>query len=69
MINQILVLSLYKTLQIMLLLFQLETLATLKGPITNEKPEHYQVHDINFSVHNVEHTYRPELTEPIVPTN
>ena len=41
----------------------------IEVPITNEKPKYYQVHDINSSVHNVAHTYHPELTEPIVTTN
>ena len=41
----------------------------IEVPITNERPEYYQVHDINSLVHNVAHIYHPEITEAIVPTN
>ena len=35
-------------------------------PITDEKLKYYQVNDINTIIHNVTHTYHPEITE-IVP--
>ena len=38
-------------------------------PITNEKPKFYQVNDINTLIHNVSHTYHPDITEPVSPTN
>ena len=41
----------------------------IEVPITNEKPEFYQVNDINTLIHNVTHTYHPELTEPVPQTN
>ena len=41
----------------------------IEVPITNEKPYYYQVHDINSLVHNVAHTYHPDLIEPIVSTS
>ena len=57
----------------MLLLFLLEVPiqieVQIEVPITNEKPNYYQVHDINLLLHNVAHTYHPENTEPIVPTH
>ena len=34
----------------------------------NEKPRFYQVHDINTLIHNVTHTYHPEITETIPQT-
>ena len=37
--------------------------------ITNEKPRYYQVNDLNTLLHNVTHTYHPEITEIIPPTN
>ena len=41
----------------------------IEVPITNEKPKFYQVKDINTLVHNVTHTYHPEITEPVPQTN
>ena len=38
-------------------------------PITNEKPKFFQVNDINILIHNVTHTYHPEITEPVPQTN
>ena len=40
----------------------------IKVPITNEEPKFYQVNDINTLIHNVTHTYHPEITEPIPQT-
>ena len=37
-------------------------------PITNEKSKFYQVNDINTLIHNVTHTYRPDINEPVPPT-
>ena len=41
----------------------------IEVPITNEKPKFFQVNDINTSLHNVTHTYHPEITEPVPQTN
>ena len=41
----------------------------LEVPITNEQPKYYQVNDINSLVHNVAHTYHPDITEPIPSSN
>ena len=41
----------------------------IEVPITNEKPKFYQVNDINTLIHNVTHTYLPEITEPVPQTN
>ena len=41
----------------------------IEVPITNEKPKYYQVNDLNTLIHNVTHTYHPEITELIPPTN
>ena len=41
----------------------------IEVPITNEKPKHYQVNNLNTLIHNVTHTYHPEYTELIPPTN
>ena len=38
-------------------------------PNTNEKPNYYQVNDINTLIHNVTHTYHPEITELVPQTN
>ena len=38
-------------------------------PITNEKPKFFQVNDINTLIHNVTHTYHPDITEPLPQTN
>ena len=38
-------------------------------PITNEKPKFYQVNDINTLIHSITHTYHPDITEPVPPTN
>ena len=35
----------------------------MEVPITNEKPKYYQFHDINSLIHNVTHTYQPEITQ------
>ena len=40
----------------------------IEVPITNEKPKHYQVNDINTLIHNVTHTYHPEITELVPQT-
>ena len=37
--------------------------------ITNEKPKFFQDNDINTLIHNVTHTYHPEITEPVPQTN
>ena len=37
--------------------------------ITNENPKFYQVNDINTLIHNVTHTYHPDITEPVPSTN
>ena len=34
----------------------------IEDPITNEKRKHYRVNDINTLIHNVTHTYHPEIT-------
>ena len=41
----------------------------IEVPITNEKPKYYQVNDLNTLIHNVTHTYHPDITELIPPTN
>ena len=41
----------------------------IEVPITNEKPKYYHVNDINHLIHNVTHTYHPEITEIIPQTN
>ena len=41
----------------------------IEVPITNEKPKHYQVIDINTPLHNVTHTYHPEITELVPQPN
>ena len=41
----------------------------IEVPITNERPKFYQVNDINTLIHNVTHTYHPDITEPIPSTN
>ena len=41
----------------------------IEVPFTNEKPKYYQVNDINTLVHNVTHTYHPEITELVPQTN
>ena len=41
----------------------------IEVPITNEKPKYYQDNDINTLIHNVAHTYHPEITEQIPQTN
>ena len=41
----------------------------IEVPITNEKPKFYQVNDINTLIHNVTHTYHPEITEQVQQTN
>ena len=40
----------------------------IEVPITNEKLKYYHVNDINTLIHNVAHTYHPEITE-IIPQN
>ena len=37
--------------------------------ITKEIPKYYQVNDINTSIHNVTHTFHPEITELVPQTN
>ena len=46
-----------------------EHIGYIEVPITNEKPKFYQVNDINTLIHNVTHTYQPDITEPVPPTN
>ena len=41
----------------------------IEDPITNKKPTFFQVNDINTLIHNVTHTYHPEITEPLPQTN
>ena len=41
----------------------------IEVPITNEIPKLYQVNNINTLIHNVTHTYHPEITEPVPQTN
>ena len=41
----------------------------IEVPITNEKPKFFQVNDPNTLIHNVTHTYHPEITEPVPQTN
>ena len=41
----------------------------IEVPITNEKPKYYHVNDINTLIHNVTHTYHPEITKIIPQTN
>ena len=41
----------------------------IEVPITNEKPKYYQVNDLNTLIDNVTHTYHPDNTELIPPTN
>ena len=41
----------------------------IEVPITNEKPKFFQVNDINTLIHNVDHTYHPDITEPLPQTN
>ena len=38
-------------------------------PITNEKPKYHQVHALNILVRNVAHTYHPDITESVPPSN
>ena len=37
----------------------------IEVPITNEQPYYYEVNDLNTLVHNVAHTYHPDITGPI----
>ena len=69
MTNQTLVPQSYKTLQITLQHYIRDTLVIFEVPITNEKPKYYQVNDLNTIIHNVTHTYHPDITELIPPTN
>ena len=41
----------------------------IEVPITNEKPNYYQVNDINTLILNVAHTYHPYITERPSQTN
>ena len=41
----------------------------IEVPIINEKSKFYQVNDINILIHNVCHTYHPEITEQAPQTN
>ena len=45
-----------------------ENIGYIEVSITNKKPKHCQVHEINSLVHIVAHTNHPEATEPIIPT-
>ena len=40
----------------------------IEVPITNEKHKLYQINDINTLIHNVTHTYHPEITKPVPQT-
>ena len=62
MINQTLVRLLYESLQIMLQLY-------LQDTLPSDKPNYYQVSYINTLIHNVTHTYHPEITEQVPQTN
>ena len=41
----------------------------IEVPITNEKSKFFHVNNINTLIHNVTHTYHPEITEPVPQTN
>ena len=41
----------------------------IEVPITNEKPKYYQVNDISTLIHNITHTYHPEITELVPQTS
>ena len=41
----------------------------IEVPISNEKPKFFQVNELNTLIHNVTHTYHPEITEPVPQTN
>ena len=41
----------------------------IEVPNENEKPKFIQVNDINTLIHNVTHTYHPEITEPVTQAN
>ena len=41
----------------------------IEVPITNQQPIYDQVNDINTLVHNVAHTYHPDIIEPIPLSN
>ena len=41
----------------------------IEVPIANEKPKFYQVNNVNTLLHNVTHTYHPEITERVPQTN
>ena len=41
----------------------------IEVPITNEQAKYYQNKDLNTLVHNVAHTYHPDITEPIPLSN
>ena len=41
----------------------------IEVPFTNEKPENYQVFEFTVLIHNVTHTYHPEIREPVPQTN
>ena len=70
MTNQIFVQLSFRTLRNMLPLFLQDILDIyIEVPITNEKPKFFQVNDINTLIHNVTHTYHPEITEPVPQTN
>ena len=44
-------------------------LGHIEVPITNEKPKNYQVNNINTLLHNVTHTYHPDITKLVPSTN
>ena len=37
----------------------------IEVPITNEKPKYHQVNDLITLLHNVAHTYHPDIAEPV----
>ena len=41
----------------------------IEVPNTNEKPNFFQVNDINTLIHDVTHSYHPEITESVPQTN
>ena len=69
MTNQTLVRLLYKMYTNHVATLPTGLIGYIEVPITNEKPKHYQVNGINFLVHNVTHTYHPDITELIPQTD
>ena len=59
----------YRTLQINFATLPTGHIGYIEVPISNEKPKYYQVHDNNTLIHDVTHTYHPEITGIIPQTN